>query len=123
MRAALRNLSLTGLLCLFAGCGDSQSTEARTRAIVGRWQPPEQDGETIEFQTDGRWVGIWADGGPESRGTWSIRDDTLTLRVELLKGIRAAEGEQSIYRIERMEAERMYLRMPSGDVGEWRRVR
>ena len=124
MRLVIRaTCVIAGLaICGVIGCGSSSSDP--TKQIVGIWEPPDQSGEHIRFNEGGTWNSIAVnDKGPISGGTWRITGDKLSFTHTKVKGLPAAVNETTEYRIESINEKLMYLTMPTGGVGEWKRVK
>lgn len=125
MTARLLNaFVISAVLPCLGGCDKSPSAATgHAQRIVGTWEPPDESGETIEFLEGGTWIGRTNRGGAESGGNWSIDGDVLRFEYKAVKGQPAAKEEIIQYRIESIDGKLMHLAMPSGYIGEWKRIR
>jgi len=125
-RAALLSLLL---ICWLAGCNrgphrtdEEKNASALAAILVGTWLPPELDGETMTFESGGRWTAGHY-GGPQSRGSWKIEGGRLVISWEMMRG-QAVPASQPphAYEIVSVEKDSFHAKTTEGDPAEWKKV-
>jgi uncharacterized protein (TIGR03066 family) len=84
MRAIL-NGSMVAVLCLGTGllAEDKKDEKIDAKKLVGKWGPKKGGAFTFEFTKDGKATFSAPDDGKDSKGTYKVDGDKLTLTMKM----------------------------------------